>query len=179
MRSKIEDVVMKNFRIDADNYTWINNKKDDPEDLCLHGHAIAVFGNEKLEYDATVSAAALCLLRTITEDHIINEGLQLFPCCGHSLIPNEDLSEVYIIGCNSGIDWTVLHENDIVKIILENGTEMQIRFEEYKKEIFAFADKVEAFYNACSPKILPNDEFERNGYIAFWNEWHKRRNEIE
>ena len=37
------------------------------------------------------------------------------------------LTKVYIIGCISGIDWTVLHENDDVRIILENGTEMQIR----------------------------------------------------
>lgn len=26
----------------------------------------------------------------------------------------------------------------------------------------------------CAPKELPANEYDRNGYIAFWNEWHRR-----
>ena len=52
------------FSIYADNLTWINDNKDDPEDLCLHGHAVVIIGNHKLEYEATVSATALYLLNT-------------------------------------------------------------------------------------------------------------------
>ena len=39
------------------------------------------------------------------------------------------------------------------------------------------ADKVEAFYRSCRPKHIPKDEFARNGYIAFWNERHRRYTE--
>ena len=166
---------MSNFKLDVNNFSWMEGKQDDPKDLCLHGRAIAIIGDKQLEYDATVSAAALYLLKSITEDHIIAEDLQLFPCCGFSFVPSEDLLEVHIIGCNNGIDWTVLHENSRVKIILEEGETIFVDIDEYKKEVFAFADKVEAFYKSCSPKILPDDEFERNGYTAFWNEWHRRR----
>lgn len=47
--------------------------------------------------------------------------------------------------------------------------------EEYREEVFRFADEVEAFYNQCYPKVLPNDEYTQDGYTAFWNEWHRRR----
>lgn len=45
---------------------------------------------------------------------------------------------------------------------------------EYTNEVFKFADMVENFYMSCSPKIL-KEPFERDGYTAFWNEWHRRR----
>lgn len=167
---------MSDFKIDAYDLAWIDGVEDDPKDLCLHGRAVAIIGDKKLEYDATVSATGLCLLKTITEDHIINKDIQMFPCCGHTLIPGEDLSEVYIMGCSNGIDWTVLHEDGYIKIILEDGETTLVEFEQYKQEVFALADKIESFYNACSPKRLPKDAFEKNGYLAFWNEWHRRRN---
>lgn len=163
------------FKIDVDDLTWIKNE-DDPSDLCLHGHAIVMIGDEKLEYDATVSATALYLLKTLSEEHIIYEENQLLPCCGFTLYANDDLSCVDIIGCPNGIDWTVLHEGNNVKIILENKKEVIISLEEYKKEVYKFADKIEAYYEQYQPKILPDDEVDRNGYIAFWNEWHRRRN---
>lgn len=164
------------FQIDADNFEWINGNKDDPEDLCLHGPVTVTIGNRKLAYDATVSASALYFLKTITEDHIINEDNQMLPCCGHFLIPNKELTEVCISGCNKGIDWTVLHRDGWIEIILEDGETKFVDPDTYKKEVFAFADKVERFYLSCSPKKFPEDEFVINGYTAFWNEWHRRRN---
>ena len=59
--------------------------------------------------------------------------------------------------------------------MLEDGTQEVVPLEDYCKEVFRFADKVEAFYRACTPKKIPEDEFDRNGYLAFWNEWHRRR----
>ena len=56
--------------------------KDDADDLCLHGHAVAYIGNRKLEYECTVSATALYLLKSLTEDHIMCEDNQILPCCG-------------------------------------------------------------------------------------------------
>ena len=165
------------FSIDADNLSWINGSKDDPEDLCLHGHAAATIGDRKFEYDAAVSAAALYLLKTIEENHIIHQDNQMLPCCGFFIVANEALDNVVIIGCPNGIDWSVLHNSDgFVTLVTDDGTEEVIPLADYKAEVYKFADKIESFYSSCSPKILPKDPFDRNGYIAFWNEWHRRRN---
>lgn len=89
---------MDTFSIDSENFEWINGSKDDPEDLCLHGKAVAYIGKVKLEYNATVSATALYLLKTLTENHIINTDNQMLPCCGFFYIPNEELDNVVISG---------------------------------------------------------------------------------
>lgn len=36
---------------------------------------------------------------------------------------------------------------------------------------------IEDFYKSSLPKTLPQNEYERNGYLTFWKEWHRRRNE--
>lgn len=163
------------FKIDAEDIGWNNGSRDDPNDLCLHGHAVAYIGGRRLEYDATISAAALYLLKSLTEDHIIGEDNQILPCCGFFYIPNESLDNVVISGCPNGIDWTVKHENGCVVLILEDGTEERVPTTAYREEVFRFADKIEDFYRQCKPKALPEDSFERDGYTAFWNEWHRRR----
>lgn len=165
------------FSIEATSFEWIGATKDDPDDLCLHGHAIACIGDHKLEYDATISATALYLLKTLTEDHIMDTENQMLPCCGHFVIPNDTLDNVTILGCPNGIDWSVIHDGDTVILELSDGTKERISIEDYRKAVLTFADKVEAFYKSCTPKRKPEEEFDRNGYIAFWNEWHRRRNE--
>ena len=167
------------FQIDVKNLTWLSGTEDDPHDLCLHGHATAVIGGTVLEYTAAVSATALQLLKSLTEDHVPGNppDSQMLPCCGHSLIPNDNLSEVYICGCPNGIDWTVRHEGKHVRLVLENGQETLVPLDAYKAEVFRFADQIQSFYAACAPKILPEkaDDLDRLGYTAFWNEWHRRR----
>ncbi|MCI9407839.1 MAG: hypothetical protein HFK06_05740 [Clostridia bacterium] len=164
------------FSINATNFKW-SDEIDETEDLCLHGHAVVHIGEKKLEYDATISATALYLLKTLTENHIINTDNQLLPCCGFSMFPNDTLDNVVIAGCDNGIDWSVIHDGDTVILELEDGTRENISINKYKQEVFKFADKVEAFYKSCSPKKIPDDKIDRNGYIAFWNEWHRRRNQ--
>ena len=168
---------MAGFQIDAEKFYWIKgDAEDDPEDLCLHGDASAVIGDETFSYSCTVSATALYLLKSLTENHIIYEDNQMLPCCGHFLIANDTLSEVYIYGCPNGVDWSIIHEGDTVRLITESGKETVVPLAEYQKEVFRFADKVEAYYQSCAPKILPeDDEFTRNGYTAFWTEWRRRR----
>ena len=167
---------MAKFQIDTTDLYWIDGSMDNPEDLCLHGHAIAYIGEEKLEYDCTVSATALYLLKTLTEDHIIHEDNQMMPCCGHFYVPDAKLENVTISGCGNGIDWTVKHSGKDVVLTLENGRKEIIPLEEYKQEVYRFVDKIEEYYKLCSPKKLPEDSFSCDGYIAFWNEWHRRRN---
>lgn len=165
------------FSINATDFEWIDRTKDDPEDLCLHGRAVVHIGSKTLECWATVSATALYLLKTLTEDHILGADNQMLPCCGFSMFPDETLDNVTIIGCPRGIDWSVLHNGDTVILELEDGTREYVSIEDYRKEVFRFADKIEAFYGFCTPKKIPDEQFDRNGYIAFWNEWHRRRNE--
>ena len=142
---------MGKFHIDATKLCWIDGSKDNPEDRCLHGHAVAYIGREKLEYDCTVSATALFLLKTLTENHILHEGNQMLPCCGHFYVPDKELENVYISGCDNGIDWTVKHNGNNVILILENGTETIVPLEEYRQEVYQFADKIENYYKSCSP----------------------------
>lgn len=152
------------FSIDATDFEWIDGSKDNSEDLCLHGHAIVYIGKYKLEYDATISATALYLLKTLTENHIIDTDNQMLPCCGFSMIPNETLDNVTISGCPNGIDRSVTHDGNSVILELENGIRECVSIDEYMKEVFNFADKIEAFYKSCTPKKIPMDEFDRNGY---------------
>lgn len=170
---------MGTFKIDVDNFEWIGGVKDDPNDLCLHGHVKVQIGDTILEDTGTVSATALYLLKTLTEDKIMSEyDIQMVPCCGHTLLANEDMTSVMILGCDTGTDWTTIHEGLNVKIILPTGQEEKVSLEDYRKEVFAFVDKVEDFYNSCTQKNPPHNEWDRNGYIAFWNEWHRLRRKV-
>ena len=168
---------MCDFQIEVTELGWINGPEDDPQDLCCHGKVTAQIGSETIQDDGTVSATALYLLRSLTEDHQWKEGLdnQMIPCCGHFLIANEDLTQVTVLGCPNGTDWKVEHVPNGVNLITESGNVTFVPIEEYREEVYRFADKVEAFYRQCTPKLLPSDIFARNGYAAFWNEWHHRR----
>lgn len=33
------------FKMDVDNLRWLDASKDDADDLCLHGHAVAYIGS--------------------------------------------------------------------------------------------------------------------------------------
>ena len=166
------------FKIKAGEFEWIGGAADDPKDLCLHGHVTVRFGDTVLEDHGTVSATALYLLKTLTEDKVVAPyDIQMIPCCGHFLIANKELTEVQISGCDTGTDWSTIHEGDTVRIILPSGQEEVVSLREYRCEVLGFAESVKRFYDACTPKELPKNEYDRNGYIAFWNEWQRRYHE--
>jgi hypothetical protein len=113
-------------------------------------------------------------MRTVNENYEIGEyGSQLIPCCGHFLMADENDDEfVIILGCPNGIDWRIRHiENNQIKHIAENGEEGIIGKEAYRKLIIEFASQVEKFYKESKPKEIPEDEFDKKGYEAFWKEW--------
>lgn len=99
----------------------------------------------------------------------------MLPCCGFFIIPNDTEDIVEITGCPNGIDWSIIHSESDVKLITEKGNEVNIKLTTYRDIVFDFADKIEAFYKNCQPKVIPTDEFDRNGFIKFWKEWHNRR----
>ena len=166
------------FKIKADKFEWIGGAADDPQDRCLHGHVTVQFGDTVLEDTGTVSATALYLLKTLTEDKVMaRHDIQMIPCCGHFLIANNELTEVQISGCDTGTDWSTIHEGNTVRLFLPSGQEEVVTLREYRYAVLDFADSVKRFYDACIPKEIPEDEFDRNGYTAFWNEWQRRYNE--
>lgn len=166
---------MKLFHIDATDLAFLEGIE--ATDQCLHGHGIAVIGERRLEYDCTVSATALQLLKSLNEDHIPNGDNQMLPCCGHFLIPDEAGENVYISGCNAGEDWTVRHVPGGVELTLEDGYTVTVPLSDYRREVLAFAKKIEDFYHACPPRPQPEDDFDRKGWQTFWREWHRRKEE--
>ena len=164
------------FKINVTNLTWVNGAADDPQDLCAHGHAVIHIGGEVLEYDAAVSASALYLLRSLTENHRIEQGEQFLPCCGFAMYAKDDkLNAVDIIGCANGVDWSAIHNGNKIKLTTKEGVKTIVSLENYQREVFRFADEVEEFYHACTEKQLPDNRADREGYLAFWGEWRRRR----
>lgn len=171
-----------NFDIKLIDLFWIK-EVDDPTDLCAHGHVFVKIGNEiiadKDSLDVTVSATALYLMRTLKEDY--KEGdyaSQLLPCCGHFIIADNEKDFVDICGCPSGIDWTIIHTTDHkIKHVTNSGQEATIDIEVYKKIVLDFADQVESFYKTSLPKTIPTSDFDKKGYLTFWKEWRKLRDE--
>lgn len=158
---------------------WIQNV-DDPTDLCAHGHLYVKIGNEIVSDnengDWALSATALYLMRTIKSDYKADDyASQLLPCCGHFMIIEEKTNKLLIIGCPNGVDWTIVHQDNKVKHIAYNGQEAVIDESEYKTLVFNFADQVEQFYKNSSQKILPDNESDKNAYLAFWKEWRELR----
>lgn len=163
------------FSINCSRMEWINGSRDDPEDLCSHGHVAVQAGEETLSYDCCTSASALRMLRSLTQDHQMEDpmlGEQMLPCCGFQMYPDETQEHVWISGCCHGVDYGVSHRTDGIIITTQTGGCYRVRREEYRREVLAFARRVEAFYAGCTPKELPEDVLERNGWFAFWNEWH-------
>ena len=168
-------MTVKRFSITAEQLTWIGDNPDDPDDLCAHGDVTVEVEGRNLFYSCCASAAALQMLRTLTEDHRRDpQQLQMMPCCGHFMIADKNLENVSIVGCDYGVDYDVIHREGGVSLITEEGEIFYIPMEEYRREVLAFARTIEEFYQRCTPKKLPEDEFERNGYLAFWNEWNRR-----
>ena len=169
------------FKIELLKTNWIS-EKDTQTDLCAHGQMRVKIGNEIIvdqsENDGwTISATAQLLLRTLERNHTKENpvGDQLIPCCGHFLVFDNDMDEVYIGSCPTGIDWQVTHKNGTVTLKTESGIETEVDFTEYKSQVLDFVDQVEQFYKNSPEKEIPKNEFDRNGYLQFWKEWNEKR----
>ena len=93
---------------------------------------------------------------------------------------NDNPERCVLITCPNGEDWTVHHDGGdvILDIGAEDGTVFRVPINQYRTEVFRFADEIEAFYLASKPKMLSDDPDEEEGYEAFWHEWHMRRGAI-
>lgn len=163
------------------NLCWINGETDDPEDHCAHGRVIFRVGEttfvEPEDGDWTVNATGLYLLRTLSFDHTIEnsvaEGNFLFPCCAFNVWPIKEKFKVLCMGCPQGIDVEVRHIVGKVHLEAENKVE-QVTEAEWREAVMAFVRQIENFYASCTPKVAIDDEFDRMGWQAFWQEWRGR-----
>jgi hypothetical protein len=166
------------------NLHWIDGSVDDPEDLCAHSSVDFRIGDSILvkpsDGDWTVSAAALYLLRTLSQPHTKQQPMTeyLFPCCGNGIFEVEGQDDVQIVGCNSGIDFQVVRTDDEVILTAEDGTQHRVALSDWKKAVCEFSDSVRAFYIACSPKE-PEGEWEQRSFRKFLSEWSRRRSLAE
>lgn len=171
------------FELRVLRHHWIKDEGDDPADLCSHGTVFLRIGSDIVcdenTFDITTSSAAIHLMRTLKDDYIPGKyAAQLLPCCGHFIVTDDDLDYANICGCPSGVDWNVTHlKSGFIKLETEKGTTFLVPFNDYKAQVLAFADSVEQFYKKSAAKIIPEDDFDRNGYTALWNEWHNLRKE--
>ncbi|MDQ4141475.1 MAG: hypothetical protein M3142_13280 [Bacteroidota bacterium] len=171
----------KSFDIRILKLNWIQHV-DDPTDLCAHGSVFVRIADKIICDDKdgdgwTLSATALHLMRTLERNYCPGDfaGL-LIPCCGFFMIANEMGDQVNLCGCPNGFDWIIKHEGNVVRHIADTGEQAVINWYNYLKLVLSFADKVQQFYHASTPKTLPSDDFDLNGYKAFWTEWQSLRN---
>ena len=144
-------------------------------DRCIHGKVIFHINGKTISDESNdwcVSASAYRFLHTLFEDHISNETIdQMIPCCGHMLIPSDDLRRVSICGCPNGIDFDVRHEDDFVLIETVDGERFKVPYAVYKKAVIAFAMQVDDFYRQGPIRKFESDE-DKDGFVAFANELH-------
>jgi|KBSSwiStaDraftv2_1062776.scaffolds.fasta_scaffold2003027_1 hypothetical protein len=161
---------------------WLNEALDDPADLCAHSGVEFVIDGDVLiqqnDGNWTVSAAALYLLRTLSQPHRRNlQEQKLFPCCGHGLFEIEG-HDVLILGCPNGIDFDVVQTKGEVVVTTVDGREHWLAAPDWRQAVCAFSDAVRAFYVASSPK-RPADDVDKQGYAKFMSEWTRRRSIAE
>lgn len=87
------------------------------------------------------------------------------------MLANEEGNKVEIIGCDQGLDWSVKHEDGLVTIETDGNLKTTYYYLQYKKEVLNFIKQIEDFYKKARERILPEDEMDREGYLAFWKEW--------
>ena len=166
------------------NLHWIEGSLDDREDLCAHSRVEFRVGDVDLvkpsDGDWTVSAAALFLLRTLSQPHTKQQPITeyLFPCCGNGIFEVEGQEDVQIVGCNSGIDFEVVRSGNDVVLTANDGIQHWVAFSEWTKAVCTFSDSVRAFYDSSSPKES-SDDWEQRSFQKFLAEWSRRRSLAE
>lgn len=164
--------------LEPTNLRWMPGSPGDRADLCAHGKVLFQVNDAVLVAEdageCTVSAAALFLLRTLSQNHTEDSpvGDQLFPCCGFTMYDIGE-ADVLIQGCALGHDFDIRHEENKVHIIVDDDRQYTVDTLAWHKAVCGFADKVEAFYESSSPK-QPCDE-DAEGYNLFRQEWQRRR----
>ena len=166
------------FEIQILRQHWIKDDgENDLEDICSHGELYIRIGSTVLSNTENgawaLNVCGLFLMRSLDQNCKINEFENyMAPCCGHFWIPDDHRNYVIIQGCNSGVDWKTEHEDGLVKITSEKGDVGELSFDDYKKIVSDFVQKVEKFYGDPMLKNVPKDKFDQDGFNQFWTEWN-------
>ena len=165
------------FRIDLLEQDWLDGC-DAASDLCSHGRLRIVIGDTTVadgEDNFGISESALGLMRTLKDDrHSALEEERLIVCgCGLILMMN----------CPFGIDWDVEHAGDLVRVrnvVVDDGAcerdlhvSTDVPRAEYRQQVVALAKAVKDFFGASPDKVF-DDSFDRDQYLAFWQEFDAR-----
>lgn len=145
------------------------------QDYCVHGNVIFKLDDDIIECgeEWCVSASAIRFMRSVLNNHFSGAEEHMIPCCGHFMIPAEDGKTVQIIGCNNGVDFDVIHEEENVRIRTENK-EYLYSLKEYIDVVITYAEQIEEFM-LKSPERIFTDDFDRAGFAAFRTEWNDLR----
>ena len=87
------------------------------------------------------------------------------------MLANKEGNKVEVIGCDQGLDWSIKHEAGFVTIEADENLKTTYYYLQYKKVVLNFIEQIEDFYKKAGERILPEDEIDREGYLAFWKEW--------
>ncbi|GMO63288.1 MAG: hypothetical protein Ta2A_10300 [Treponemataceae bacterium] len=169
------------FELNLINIHWLTAKSSS-DDLCAHGKVFVKIGDEIISDDNsgdwTVTVTGLYLLRSIETDYKpFMYGNYLLPCCGFNFWMDET-DKVFLLGCNSGIDFSIEHiANNLIKIISKNNVAILIHKKEFIDIVLEFVSKIESFYKN-NQRRKPDRE-NKKGYKSFWEEWYKLKGNTE
>jgi hypothetical protein len=156
---------------------WL--EKSNPfEDCCLHGGVYLKLGDSLIsdgrDTDWTVSTAALNLLKTLKQNHKVEDERPLIPHCGHTMWVHEGEPDgLYLGACDIGIDWSIIHESGPVLHKLKNKT-ILTSYEMWCDAVCQFSDQVYGFFMTAWPKIIHDDDDQR-GFELFMSLWLQYR----
>lgn len=181
----------KKFKIELKKIHWLESYGDqDEDDRCAHGKVCVTIDDEIIVDNSSdpndwwsLTAMALHLLRTLEMNHTSENpvGDCLVPNEGHHIDHHQNDPVVHIetvYPMVKGKNWWVIHQDSEVKLITESSNETIVPFDDYKSEVLTFVDKIQNFYKTSKPKILPEDEYDKEGYIKLWREWELRRSKF-
>jgi hypothetical protein len=161
------------------NLHWLEGSEAE-RDLCAHGSVYLKIGNiifsEEKPEDWTVSTTAYYFLKTLKGNHDTEGKSNLIPHCGHTMWEIGEEKELYIGGCDIGIDWNITHSQGKVIHKISKDKFIETDFEEWRNAVCNFSDEVMKFYEVSSPKIV-DDEEDKKGFELFMKEWKRLRAE--
>lgn len=172
------------FILKIESQEWLSEGNVD-YDLCSHGQIYlsvngTVITSSQMNEEWGISESALALLRTLKNDYDSN------PECEWGLILH-GCGLILMMGCPISIHWSVKHTettvilSDFVKIstinpetgsIYYSNLKIEIDKKEYKNQVLAFALTVKDFF-ANNPGRIIDDEYDREMYKEFWNEFNE------
>ncbi len=138
-----------NFKIDLLSIEKLEEIKDGSHGFCIYGDILVTIGEEEFSYSCITNTRVTNLLQTLDEDYVSVQGEKMHPRFCTALSPKKKTDPSKPEECAKGMDWTVIHENGMVKLITLRGRVVVIYYLQYKKEIIAFVNKIEGYYKGA------------------------------